>query len=154
MAVSLEPFDWFWCFNFWEKALEVYFYSSMIIDPSDPYNWHNTAVAGSFGQHCYDDSHRQGECSSWIRALTRIVLSQSICVNFIWSSMILSGIWVIFSYFFLVKSIHSSMHSSIHPDRQTDRQTDSRTDSGDMWPTRTCVPYVLPAMVWGHYMHQ
>ncbi len=26
MAVSLEPFDRFWCFNFWVKALDVYFH--------------------------------------------------------------------------------------------------------------------------------
>ncbi len=29
MAVSLEPFDRFWCFNFWEKALDVCFHSGM-----------------------------------------------------------------------------------------------------------------------------
>ncbi len=28
--------------------------------------------------------------------------------------------------------------------------TDRQTYSGDIWPTRTCVPYVLLAMVWGH----
>ncbi len=37
--------------------------------------------------------------------------------------------------------------------KQTDRQTDRHTDSGDMRPTRTCVPYVLLAMVWGHLLH-
>ena len=52
MAVSLEPFDRFWCFNFWEKALDVYFYSGMTAGPSDPYNRRITTAAASFGQHC------------------------------------------------------------------------------------------------------
>ncbi len=30
---------------------------------------------------------------------------------------------------------------------QTERQTDRHTDSGDLSPTRTCVPYVLLATV-------
>ncbi len=37
----------------------------------------------------------------------------------------------------------------VNPDRQTDRHT----YSGDIWPTRTCVPYVLLAMVWRHLLH-
>ncbi len=51
MAVSLEPFDGFWCFNFWVKALDVYFHPMITAGPSDPYNRHNTAAA-SYGQHC------------------------------------------------------------------------------------------------------
>ena len=45
MAVSLEPLDRFWCFNFWEKALNVYFHSGMRGSPSDPYNRCNATVA-------------------------------------------------------------------------------------------------------------
>ena len=52
MAVSLEPFDLFWCFNFWERAPNVYFHSGITTCPPDRYNRHNTAVAASFGQHC------------------------------------------------------------------------------------------------------
>ncbi len=51
MAVSLEPFDRFWCFNFWVKALDVYFHSSKAGPPA-PYNRRNTAAAASYGQHC------------------------------------------------------------------------------------------------------
>ncbi len=50
MAVSMKPFNWFWCFNFWEKALDVYLNSGMTAGPPDPYNQRNTAA--SFGQHC------------------------------------------------------------------------------------------------------
>ena len=32
----------------------------------------------------------------------------------------------------------------------TDRQTDSRTDSGDIWPTRTSVPYDRKWHIWAH----
>ncbi len=40
-------------------------------------------------------------------------------------------------------------------DSETDRQTDRHTDSGDLSPTRTCVPYVLLALVWRHFLlHQ
>ncbi len=35
----------------------------------------------------------------------------------------------------------------------TDRRTDRHTDSGDLSPTRTCVLYVLLAIVWGHLWH-
>ncbi len=33
------------------------------------------------------------------------------------------------------------------------KSTHTHTDSGDMSPTRTCVPYVLLAIVWGHLWH-
>ncbi len=42
LAVSLEPFDWFWCFNFWVKALDVYLCSGSIAGTSDPYNRQKT----------------------------------------------------------------------------------------------------------------
>ncbi len=45
MAVSLEPVDRFWCFNFWVKALDVYFNPSITAGPSDPYNWRNAAAS-------------------------------------------------------------------------------------------------------------
>ena len=51
MAVSLEPFDRFWCLNFWEKARDVCFHSGKTAGPSDHYNRRNTAAAASFGQH-------------------------------------------------------------------------------------------------------
>ena len=52
LAVSLEPFDWFWCFNFWVTTLDVDFHCSITAGAPDPYNRHNTAAA-SYGQHCY-----------------------------------------------------------------------------------------------------
>ena len=52
MAVSLEPFDRFWCFNFWLKALDVYFYPGLTAGQSDPHNRRSTAAAASCGQHC------------------------------------------------------------------------------------------------------
>ncbi len=61
MTVSLEPFDRFWCFNFWVKALDVYFHSSTTAGPSDPYNRRNTAAAASYGQHCIMLKHRQAQ---------------------------------------------------------------------------------------------
>ncbi len=39
------------------------------------------------------------------------------------------------------------------PVQCADRQPDRHTYSGDIWPTRTCVPYVLSAMVWRHLLH-
>ena len=51
MVVSLEALDWFWCFNFWLKALNVYFHPGLTAGPSDPHNWRSTAAA-SCGQHC------------------------------------------------------------------------------------------------------
>ena len=53
MTVSLEPFDRFWCFNFWVKALDVYFHCGLSAGPLDPYNRRSTAAAGSYGQHCH-----------------------------------------------------------------------------------------------------
>ncbi len=53
MAVSLEPLNRFWWFNFCYKALDVYFHSDLTGGPSDPYNRRNTAAAGSCGQHCF-----------------------------------------------------------------------------------------------------
>ena len=52
MAVSLEPLDRFWCFNFCLKALDVFFHPEVTAGPTDPYNRRNTAAAGSCGQHC------------------------------------------------------------------------------------------------------
>ncbi len=52
MVVSLEPFDGFWCFNFWVKALDVYFHPGITAGPSDPYNRRSTAPAASYWQHC------------------------------------------------------------------------------------------------------
>ena len=53
MPISLKPFDRFWCFNFWLRALNVNcFHSRLIAGQSDPYSRRKTAAAGSCGQPC------------------------------------------------------------------------------------------------------
>ncbi len=51
MSVSRELFDRFWCFNFWMKALDVYFHPNLTAGPWHPYNRRNTAAAASYWQN-------------------------------------------------------------------------------------------------------
>ncbi len=64
MAVSLEPFDRFWCFNFWLKAFDVYFYPGLTTGQSDPHNRRSTTAAASCGQHCMTCPYF---CQKWIK---------------------------------------------------------------------------------------
>ena len=51
MAVSLEPFNRFWYFHFWVKALDIYFHLGPTAGLWYPYNRCSTAAAaGFFGQ--------------------------------------------------------------------------------------------------------